>query len=70
MSNARNLADLLSSTGDVKLGHLDNVSSDPTMGGDLSGTASNAQLGANVVTDTELNSALLDSTEALALAGL
>ena len=35
-------------------------SSDPTMGGDLSGTASNAQIGANTVTDTELNSAKLN----------
>ena len=39
------------------------ISSDPTMGGDLSGTASNAQLGANVVTDTELNSAKVNGIE-------
>lgn len=31
------------------------LSSDPTMGGDLSGTASNAQINANVVTANELN---------------
>ena len=37
------------------------ITADPTMGGDLSGTASNAQLKANVVTDTELNSAKLNS---------
>jgi hypothetical protein len=36
------------------------ITADPTMGGDLSGTASNAQLKANVVTDTELNSAKLN----------
>ena len=39
------------------------ISADPTMGGDLSGTASNAQLGSNVVTDTELNSAKLNGIE-------
>jgi hypothetical protein len=33
------------------------------MGGDLSGTASNAQLKANVVTDTELNSAKLNGID-------
>jgi hypothetical protein len=42
------------------------ISSDPSMGGDLSGTASNAQIVANAVTDTELNSAKLDGIEALA----
>jgi len=42
-------------------GHvITGLSTDPTMGGDLSGTASNAQLGANTVTDTELNSAKLN----------
>ena len=39
------------------------ISADPTMGGDLTGTASNAQLGANVVTDTELNSAKVNGIE-------
>jgi hypothetical protein len=76
MSNARNLANLLSDTGNVRTSKLSNAPS-PTLGGDLSGTASNAQLGANVVTDVELNSAKLNQTaldvgsaEALALAGL
>ena len=48
--------------GDLDLnGHvITGLSTDPTMGGDLSGTASNAQLGANTVTDTELNSAKLN----------
>jgi hypothetical protein len=36
------------------------------MGGDLSGTASNAQIVANAVTDTELNSAKLNAIEASA----
>jgi hypothetical protein len=44
------------------------ISADPTMGGDLSGTASNAQLGSNVVTDTELNSAKLNGIESGATA--
>jgi len=39
------------------------ISADPTMGGDLSGTASNAQIVANAVTDTELNSAKLNGIE-------
>jgi hypothetical protein len=39
------------------------ITADPTMGGDLSGTASNAQLKANVVTDTELNSAKVNGIE-------
>jgi hypothetical protein len=48
--------------GDLDLnGHvITGLSTDPTMGGDLSGTASNAQIGANTVTDTELNSAKLN----------
>jgi len=44
------------------------ISADPTMGGDLSGTASNAQIVANAVTDTELNSAKLNGIEAGATA--
>ncbi len=40
------------------------ISSDPSMGGDLSGTASNAQLVANCVTDTELNSSKLNGIAA------
>jgi len=56
--------------GDLDLnGHvITGLSTDPTMGGDLSGTASNAQLGANTVTDTELNSAKLNGIEAGATA--
>lgn len=38
------------------------ISSDPTMGGDLSGTASNAQIVANSVTTTELANAAVHNT--------
>ena len=39
------------------------VSSDPTMGGDLSGTASNAQIVANAVTATEIADGAITSTK-------
>jgi len=48
--------------------NLTGLVTDPTMGGDLSGTASNAQIIANAVTDTELNSAKLNGIEAGATA--
>jgi len=47
---------------------LTGLVADPTMGGDLSGVASNAQLVANSVTDTELNSAKLNAIESGATA--
>jgi hypothetical protein len=41
------------------------ISSDPTMGGDLSGTASNAQIAANAVTATEIATGAVTSTKIL-----
>ena len=38
------------------------VVTDPTMGGDLSGTASNAQIGAKTVAKTELNDANFEAS--------
>ena len=48
------LGQLLQSDGDGTMSWID-LSSDPTMGGDLSGTASNAQIVANAVGANELN---------------